>query len=386
LSGSPEATRASQKLQNAVVAAAVPSGGSAASAADAAQLPSKEKFEGASAPPLGTAAATSEDKYKLEMAFSRGLYSGWMHGVNHQKLVHARYGKKRGAYLGTITSIGRGYIETKPAAPIKPGDGIVIDRGGDTDREQGGRVYEVHPLRDGAVRLAFEYGKLDFNVIKLGHHLWKTDDPQLNKELRKSFAGELAKPKRALNLTITGRIGEPLKIEGQCEGITATVTSQIPLELAQKRPLTNETLRTQLGRLGETDLELASLDNQLQGQVILPVSELNRLRRELVDRIQTNAQPKSPVILSEGERQTPSSPTTLAEPQSKDLAISPKTTGSAATHLSSKPPTLASSPSNSVNSENLVIPSKSQVSIRLAALAQKRASIPPVENPTLTVL
>ena len=233
---------------------------------------------------------SSEDKYKLEMAFSRGLYSGWMHGVNHQKLVHARYGKKRGAFLGAISSIGRGYIEVKPEAPLKPGDGIVIDRGGDTDREQGGRIYEVLPLRDGAVRLSFEYGKLDFNVIKIGHLLWKTDDPQLNRELRKSWSGELPKPKRALELTVTGHAGEPLRIEGRCEGVTATVESQIPLEIAQKRPLTDETLRAQLGRLGETGLELTALENKLEGQVIVPVSELNRLRRELVEKFQKNLQ------------------------------------------------------------------------------------------------
>ena len=33
-------------------------------------------------------APPSDDRYRLEMAFSRGLYSGWMHGVNHQQLVH----------------------------------------------------------------------------------------------------------------------------------------------------------------------------------------------------------------------------------------------------------------------------------------------------------
>ena len=40
------------------------------------------------------APVSAEDRYQLEMAFSRGLYSGWMHGVNHQELVHARFGKK----------------------------------------------------------------------------------------------------------------------------------------------------------------------------------------------------------------------------------------------------------------------------------------------------
>jgi putative protease len=232
---------------------------------------------------------TSDDQYKLEMAFSRGLYPGWMHGVNHQELVHARYGKKRGAFIGAISSIGRGYIEVKPGeTPLKPGDGIVIDRGGDTDREQGGRVYEVLPLRDGDVRLGFEYGKLDFNVIKVGHLLWKTDDPQLNRELRKSWSGELPKPKRALEMIVTGRVGEPLRIEGRCESVTAIVESQMPLELAQKRPLTEETLRAQLGRLGETGLELSSLENRLEGPVIVPVSALNRLRRELVEQLEND--------------------------------------------------------------------------------------------------
>ena len=48
-----------------------------------------------------------EDRYALEMTFSRGLYSGWLHGVNHQELVTARYGKKRGAYLGRVQHTGR---------------------------------------------------------------------------------------------------------------------------------------------------------------------------------------------------------------------------------------------------------------------------------------
>src|SRR2546425_12184022 len=50
-------------------------------------------------------AVSAADDYKLEMAFSRGLYSGWMHGVNHQEVVHARVGKKRGAFVGCITRV-----------------------------------------------------------------------------------------------------------------------------------------------------------------------------------------------------------------------------------------------------------------------------------------
>ena len=43
----------------------------------------------------------------MEMAFSRGLYTGWFHGMNNQELVHGRFGKKRGVYLGEIAEVRR---------------------------------------------------------------------------------------------------------------------------------------------------------------------------------------------------------------------------------------------------------------------------------------
>jgi putative protease len=244
------------------------------------------------------AAVSAGDRYKLEMAFSRGLYPGWMHGVNHQELVHARFGKKRGAFVGAVTATGRDFLEVKMGTPVRPGDGVVIDTGADTDREQGGRVYEVTARPGGTVRLAFEHGKIDFARVQAGHRIWKTDDPQLNRELRKSWAGELPKARRTLDLVVSGRAGEALRLEGGCGDAHATVLSAMPLQAAQKRPLTEETLRAQLGRLGETPFALGSLVNQLDGDVILPMSELNRLRRELVEKLEKQ-KAESPLTVAE---------------------------------------------------------------------------------------
>src|ERR1017187_5995759 len=65
------------------------------------------------------------DKYKLEMAFSRGLYSGWLHGVNHQELVHARFGKKRGPFAGFIKTVGADHVEVDSPITLIAGDGVV---------------------------------------------------------------------------------------------------------------------------------------------------------------------------------------------------------------------------------------------------------------------
>jgi putative protease len=67
----------------------------------------------------------------------------------------------------------------------------------------------------------------------------------------------------------------------------------MPLAKAEKVPLTEEKLRDQLGRLGGTPFKLGELKNFLSGEVLLPVSELNRLRREFVVELEKlRAQPK----------------------------------------------------------------------------------------------
>lgn len=220
--------------------------------------------------------ATPRDRYELEMAFSRGLSSGWLEGIDNQSLVHARFGKKRGAYIGEIAAVGPDWVEVAARVPVKNGDGVVFDTGGDTEREQGGRIYEIQGRR-----LFFQRGKLDTRRLRRGHRLWKTDDPQLNAELRKTWqSGERrAIKRRAVRWTFSGRAGEPARLRDDASGLE--VTSEIALAVAEKRPLTAEYLRQQLGRLGDTELELESLTTELDGGLILPVSELNRLRREL---------------------------------------------------------------------------------------------------------
>src|SRR5712691_3081454 len=49
--------------------------------------------------------AIRNPQYEMEMAFSRGLHTGWFRGINNQELVHARFGKKRGLYLGAVTRV-----------------------------------------------------------------------------------------------------------------------------------------------------------------------------------------------------------------------------------------------------------------------------------------
>ena len=234
-----------------------------------------------------SAGSSSESRYELEMAFSRGLYTGWFRGINNQELAHARFGKKRGVYLGEVSAVGPNAVRPRLEGPLKPGDGVGFDAGRPDLPEEGGRIYGVRPLRDGFVELTFGSGAVDFQRIEAGHRLWKTDDPELNRDLRKTFEGEAPRQTRPLRFEVHGSAGAPMTlIVRDSEGHVVQVSSSILLMVAQKRPMTVESLGDSLGRLGGTPFHLGGMEVHLEGALILPVSELNRLRREAIAQLE----------------------------------------------------------------------------------------------------
>jgi putative protease len=231
-------------------------------------------------PPFDPTAA----KYELNMAFSRGLYTGWFRGINNQELAHGRFGTKRGVFLGQVSRVGADHVALKLVAPAKPGDGLVFDAGNPAAGEEGGRIYQLNTdARTGESVLRFGHGDLDFKKIRPGHRVWKTNDPALDRELRSTFTGEKIRYTRPIRAEAHGHAGAPFTLlldDGQ--GHVVRETSVLPLEAApaDQRPLTTERLRDQLGRLGGTPFHLGDLDNRLEGALMLPTSELNRLRRD----------------------------------------------------------------------------------------------------------
>ena len=231
---------------------------------------------------------TAHDRYALQMVFSRGFSTGWLDGTDHPRLTHGRYGKKRGAYAGVIMNSGQGWLDIRPEGgiPLAPGDGFVIDAGEDRNEEQGGRIWKVQRNR------LFFHGKasrIDWSRVRPGQKLWKTDDPALNAELKK-MREHLLEASVPLHLTCTGSAGEPLTVS--CPEYGCSVQSAQPLQTAEKRPLTPEALKQQLGRLGGTGFRLASCECRLPNGLMLPLSILNQARRALVEQIQTARQEK----------------------------------------------------------------------------------------------
>ena len=222
---------------------------------------------------------TDKDRYTLEMMFSRGLSTGWLEGTNHPKLTHGKWGKKRGAWVGEISAMGEGWVELSASeVSLNNGDGFVFDAGENRDEEQGGTIWKVERNKIYFDRRA----GIDWSRVKVGQGLWKTSDPSLEKAVKKSWkGGRLEEKGDSLIVQVSGKVGEPLVVE--CRG--KKVASEVMLVAAENRPLTKEVLSGQLGRLGGTGFQLGVVENQLEGEVMMPLGELNRVRRRLVDEL-----------------------------------------------------------------------------------------------------
>lgn len=241
----------------------------------------------------------ASDRYELEMGFSRGLASGWFRGTDNQELVHARFGTKRGVFLGRVVRVDDDAVLADLEQPLKPGDGIVFDAGTPEAGEEGGRVYQVEPAGAKHHCLRFGRGDIAFERIHQGDRIWKTSDPALERTIRSTFEGDKPRYKRPLDWQVHGHANAPLILIGSDRaGHVARAESAIPLEPARDRPLDGERLRQQLGRLGGTPFDCGDIHSHLEGPLMLPVSELNRLRREVVAELERQrAKPRTWTLL-----------------------------------------------------------------------------------------
>ncbi|TGU70109.1 U32 family peptidase, partial [Mesorhizobium sp. M00.F.Ca.ET.186.01.1.1] len=138
------------------------------------------------------------------------------------------------------------------------GDGIVFDAGDPTQKEEGGRVYDIlsrgkkieGEVEKGVYEIVMGRNDVNLKRLHVGDRVWKTSDPELDRRLRKTF--ETEKPYRTfpLSVHVSGKLGDKLSITwvDKQANHAVTVPSEKLLESAVKRPLTHELLHDQLSR------------------------------------------------------------------------------------------------------------------------------------------
>ncbi|MDG2381532.1 MAG: DUF3656 domain-containing protein [Pirellulaceae bacterium] len=227
---------------------------------------------------------------EMELSFSRGFSPGWLQGCDHKMLVPGLSSTKRGVILGRVKGIRKDRVELELQSGLSPGDGVVFDGDRAAGQEQGGRVFHVWKQRQvcqrsergDTVEIALGRHAIDVKRLYVGQKIWKTDDPKLTRRLQTTFTG---RPQRKvdLDLVVRARPGEKLFLSAATStGRLVQCESEAELARAHKHPATETTLKKQIDRLGNTVYQLRSFSAEIDGEPMVPLSVLGKLRHEMV--------------------------------------------------------------------------------------------------------
>jgi len=230
---------------------------------------------------------SQEDLNALEQVFNRDFTQAYLKGDPKADLMSFTKPNNRGLFLGRVVDFENGQALVKLEEDLSIGDGIqawvsIGGRKGETINSisQNGQRVEM-ASKGSVVGLDLPKG------IRKGDRLFKTYDHQLMEKAEKTYAYETKISKVQLNLTVKGQVGKPLEVYAQDEkGNSVHASSEIACQEAIKHSLTENVLIKQLGRLGDSEYELGTLSLELQGQIMLPLSELNKVRRIIVDKLE----------------------------------------------------------------------------------------------------
>lgn len=254
---------------------------------------------------------TDTDMHDLLQIFNRGGFSsGYMKGKTGIDMMSFEKPNNSGIYLGSVAAYDESThtVSIKLEDKLSIGDGVEIwtvgfnspggvvtsiSKGDIPQRKKNTfRSRELNPLSlngNASLRTA---GKGDLvaigsfrGKIMPGNGIYKTLDTELNKAARESFIGKNTK-RVPMGGHAVLKSGQPLmlKVEDDDGHIASAVGTVLP-ETAISKPLTDERLKDQLSRTGSTPFVFNELLTELEDGLSLPVSEINEVRRQALDRL-----------------------------------------------------------------------------------------------------
>ncbi len=221
---------------------------------------------------------------ELGLTFSRGRFNGWYDGVNHQKLVDARFSKPHGNFLGHVRVIEGSFIEIDSAQMLTVGDGVVF-RNFEEGTELGGIIFSAKETERGLLRIRLGE-EFSLSRLKIGMHAYHNSSSKLERALRQTYSDKSMLKKISLSGVLSGKLGEQpvFELKDDC-GNSVRVISEAVLQSARSAPLSEESAKAELGALTGTAFELTKFMYKVEGDLFLHTKELKLLRRNAIEKL-----------------------------------------------------------------------------------------------------
>lgn len=197
--------------------------------------------------------------------FHRGATDCFLHGRT-PNMANWRTPKSTGEYIGTVTASDRAgcVIELQPETELHNGDGLCFG-------DQGFSVNRVDRLGENKVHVSIHGQEMFFPAVPFA--IFRNLDIRFQKSLAS---------KR--------RIPVDIVFEDIPSGFRLTIGGVSREFKAEHQPAQNaeralQTVRDQLGKLGDTMFAVRNMDIRLSQPYFIPISQLNQWRRETIENL-----------------------------------------------------------------------------------------------------
>ena len=187
---------------------------------------------------------------------------------------------KRPEYAAGVTSVYRKYIDRyyqlrESCDAAEAAERFRVEK---QDRKVLSSLYIRSEVQDG-----YYFKHNGREMVTLDSPAYSATDDALLQRLHEQFLGD----KKRVPVVLKGyfHIGSPARLEIRSESCSVCVTGQV-VDHALKQPVTEENVRKQLGKLGDTYFCAEKISAELDSDAFYPLKQINDLRRLAVSELE----------------------------------------------------------------------------------------------------
>jgi putative protease len=280
------------------------------------------EYVGATSRAYKQALQEKQNSQDLAVLYSRDFFSGWLHGVDHQRLVRGDFSSNSGLEIGTIVAVEHSTLVITSLYPLKNGQGLLF-MDPVHDFRTGSAIYSVETIHSDTFRIGVDHG-LDLSTIKAHMLVFLNSAPEIEKQLKGSFTQREHLKRIPIRAVLSGAVGGNLSLQfiDHDERIGSAQGEEF-LTVAQKSAVNFERIFEELSALSATPYILTALDLNVDSTCFVSQRSLRKLRQIASQQLSQARSKQSVTVIDNSARLelTVGNESKLAPPLHPELSV-----------------------------------------------------------------